>query len=203
MFIGLPASVGLIMISRPLVAVLYERGAFDSSSTQRVADVLAVYSAGMVAYFLQHVLARAMYALQDSKTPARIALWMVGVNLALNLALVGPLKERGLALGTALTALLQMLVLLGRLRPRITEEEWRAAGLAAIRIVLATGIMAFVLVVVAIVCSQVTLLRGHQALLLVVLLLVGVASYGIAAMGLGIPELRTVFHRTRSERVSE
>jgi len=110
-FLGLPASVGLILVAKPLVATIFERGQFTPEATERVAGALAFYSLGVWAYMSQHVFVRGFYAMQRPQVPARIAAQMVGLNLALNLLLVGPLAERGLALATALTACVQLLLL--------------------------------------------------------------------------------------------
>jgi len=111
-FVALPASVGMIFIAHPLVAALYQHGEFTAAQTDRVSGVLVCYSLGMAAYFAQHIVVRTFYALHDSKTPARVAMWMVVINFAMNLSLVFTLQERGLALATATCAFLQVAILL-------------------------------------------------------------------------------------------
>ena len=148
LFVAVPASVGLALVARPLVATLFQRGAFDYPDTLRVASTLVFYGLGLPAYFALHLLVRTFYALGSSRTPARIALCMVGVNLALNLALVGPLEERGLALATAISATLQTVWLAWKLRRTLPEIEWRRIASGAARSLLAAAAMAAVLLFV-------------------------------------------------------
>jgi len=110
-FIGLPAGVGMILVRRPLIGLLFERGAFTPEMTVRTARVLLCYSAGIWAYCGLHVLARAFYSLKRPGVPAAVAGAMVAVNLVANLALVWPLAEAGLAISTAGCAAVQVLLL--------------------------------------------------------------------------------------------
>jgi len=104
LFLSLPCMAVMAVLNVPVVRVLFERGRFDAASTARTADVLLAYAAGLWAFCAVHLLARAFYAMQDTRTPVRIALYMVGANLLLNLVLVWPLREAGLALASSLTA---------------------------------------------------------------------------------------------------
>ena len=130
LFVALPAAVGLVFVAKPLVATLYQRGQFDAGDTARVAGVLVFYSLGLPAYFAQHVIVRTYYSMKDSTTPARVAIVMVGVNLGLNLALVAPLEERGLALATALCAGIQVIWLSVKLRSVVPQLAWELPSLS-------------------------------------------------------------------------
>lgn len=117
--VTLPATVGLAVLSRPIVEIIYERGAFGGEDSARTARVLLFYALGLWAYSGQHVLIRAFYSLKDPSTPVRVATSMVVLNLTLNLSLVGPLREGGLALATAITGTTQFCILLYLLRRRL------------------------------------------------------------------------------------
>ncbi len=80
-FLGLPASAGLMLIGPSLVRVIYEHGLFGAGDSRRVAFVLYGYAAGVWAYSMIHVLTRAFYARGDSKTPVKVAVCMVVLNL--------------------------------------------------------------------------------------------------------------------------
>ncbi len=195
LFIALPAAVGLIFVADPLVATLFERGAFVADNTARVADVLVFYSLGIPAYFAQHLIVRAHYAVQQSKRPARVALAMVGVNLVMNLSLVGILEERGLALATSICAFIQVIWLSSLLRHEISELRWRGIGAGVANMVVATAAMATALMVTdLLVCDQFG--WGDSAgLRLAVLVTLGLAAYAAAAKLLRIDELRQLLHR--------
>jgi putative peptidoglycan lipid II flippase len=118
LFLTMPSAVGLIVLGEPILAMIYERGQFDAEDTARTAQTLACYAIGLVGYSLIKILAPAFYALDDAKTPARISLISIAVNFGLNAALVGVLRERGLALSTALVATLNAVILFELLRRR-------------------------------------------------------------------------------------
>lgn len=134
MFIGVPASVGLMLIARPVVAVILEGGRFTLEDTERVAFVLLGYAPAIWSYSTVHVLTRAYYALGDSKSPTKISLAMVGLNLCLNLVLIfSPLREAGLAWSTAICSVLQCAIMIRHLQRRtgpIIDLEVRRSWLA-------------------------------------------------------------------------
>ncbi len=111
-FIALPATVGLLWISRPVVAVILQRGEFLPADTTKTAVTLCFYVLGLTGYFAQQVLTRAFYALQESSVPARTAVIAVCVSLILNLVLVWPLGSGGLAAATTLCSYLQVAMLI-------------------------------------------------------------------------------------------
>lgn len=199
-FIALPSSIGLMFVAHPLVATLYQRGAFDAGDTQRVAATLVYYSLGIAAYFAQHIVVRTYYALQDSRTPARIALYMVALNLVMNLSLVFVMEERGLALSTSISATVQILWLLARLRRVLPEVGWAKLGLALSRTVLATAAMAVALWILTSSGLSVDRLVGQSGIQLLILVVIGVAVYLLAARVLRVEELSTAFHNSVEQR---
>jgi len=200
LFIALPSSIGLIFVAHPLVATLYQRGEFDAADTQRVAATLVYYSLGIAAYFAQHIVVRTYYALQDSRTPARIALYMVALNLVMNLSLVFVMEERGLALSTSISATVQILWLLARLRRVLPEVGWAKLGLALSRTVLATAAMAVALWILTFSGLSVDRLVGHSGIQLLILVVTGVVVYLLAARVLRVEELSTAFHQGAEQR---
>jgi putative peptidoglycan lipid II flippase len=129
-FIAMPATVGLMLVARPLVTVLFERGRFTERDSLITCQVLMFYAIGLCGYFLQQVVTRAFYSIQDSKWPARTAALAVVISLILNLVLIWPLGAAGLALSTALCSYLQagfLLLILGR-----QFKGWFQKGDAAI-----------------------------------------------------------------------
>lgn len=190
--ISLPATAGLILVAHPLVAALYERGEFGPAQTQRVAATLCFYSLGLPAYFAQHVVVRAFYALHDSATPARLAARMVLINLAMNMVLVFLLEERGLALSTAVCATVQVLWLARRLRTHLPEMNWRPLSVPLGKMLLAVVAMCGVVLLVDHTDLVTARLPGHIAVRLTLLVMAGLATYALAAVVLRIEELRSV-----------
>ena len=119
LFITIPASIGLIILNEPIVNILWERGEFLYTSTQGTAVALLFYSIGLCAYSGIKIIAPAFYSLQDTKTPAKIGIYSMILNIVLNLILMGPLKHGGLALATSVSALFNVIALTYCLRKRL------------------------------------------------------------------------------------
>ena len=196
LFLALPSSIGLIFVAHPLVATLYQRGEFDASDTQRVASTLVYYSLGLAAYFAQHIVIRTFYALQESRTPARVAVYMVALNLAMNLSLVFVMEERGLALSTSVSATVQVIWLLVRVRRMLPEIGWVRLGHGLTRTVLATAVMAGVLWILTATGLSIHRLVGRSVFELAILVSAGLAVYYLAARVLKIEELATALQYT-------
>lgn len=113
LFVGVPATIGLVLVRHDITAVMYGHGksGWSLASLERSAMVLAGFSTGIWAYSINQVFTRAFYAQGDTMTPMRISLAMIGINVALNLTLIWPLKEAGLAWATSISAILQSVVL--------------------------------------------------------------------------------------------
>lgn len=193
LFLALPATVGLCLVATPLVRGLLEYGAFGAARTDRVAGALVLYSLGLPAYFVQHLLVRTFYALGDSRTPARIGASIVVVNLALNLMLVGALQERGIALATACCAWLQLAWQVHALRRRVPSLRLASVASSLARIAVATVIMGVVLWLVGSWMPDV--FAGHRIIHLATLVVLGVVVFAIAASVLRVQELGQVLRR--------
>ncbi len=111
LFLTIPAAVALAVAAEPMIGTLFERGAFTAEATAKAAGALAAYALGLPAYIAIKVCSTAYFARKDTRTPVKIAAIGAVVNVALNLALIGPLEHVGLALGTALAAWVQTALL--------------------------------------------------------------------------------------------
>ena len=140
-------TVLLIVLAEPIVRLLFERGQFTTESTQRAALALACLAPGLVAFSMVNILARAFYALGDMATPMKISLVCLVLNLALTLALVGPLRQGGLALANTLTSWLNVVLLFAALRRKqgalelgtATMKLWAVAAAFALAALAAWG----------------------------------------------------------------
>lgn len=88
LLIALPATLGLLMLSQPILATLFQYGVFSESDTLMASMSLMAYSLGLPAFILIKILANAFYARQDSKTPVRIGIIAMTVNMVLNIIFV-------------------------------------------------------------------------------------------------------------------
>lgn len=135
-FIGLPASAGLMLVGLPVSRALYEHGKFRLEDAQRIATILYAYAPAIWAYSMTHVITRAFYAKKDAQTPLKISVWMVVLNVSLNFTLVWPMGAAGLALSTAISAIVQNILMLIIVRRHINnpvdKTVWKAWGRIAL-----------------------------------------------------------------------
>lgn len=122
-FMAIPSSIGLLVLSRPIVDVLFERGGFTPLDTLYTSYAVMGYALGLVAYSSNKVLVPTYYALGDTKTPVRISILAVVGNICMSILLVltlpGDIRFVGLALGTAFSALLNSILLASGLVRRL------------------------------------------------------------------------------------
>jgi len=130
-YLALPASLGLALLSTPVVAALFERGAFTSQSTQMVAWALFWFSLGLVGHSVLEVVSRAFYALHDTRTPVVVGVGAMTLNILLSLTLwrvfdaIGWMPHGALALANSLATALECIVLLELIRRRMGALEAR------------------------------------------------------------------------------
>lgn len=104
MVFTIPAAVALAIIPQPLISTIYEHGAFAASDTAAVVPALVAYSFGLPAFILVKVFAPGFYAREDTKTPVKIAILCVAVNITGNLILMQYYEHVGLAMATSIAA---------------------------------------------------------------------------------------------------
>lgn len=125
LLLSIPASLGLMLLRQPVITLLYQRGAFDSRSTELVAWALLWYAAGLVGHSLVEVLARAFYALHDTRTPVLVGALAMALNVIFSLLFsalfsrIGWLPHGGLALANTLATALEAVGLVYYMRCRL------------------------------------------------------------------------------------
>lgn len=153
LLLALPAATALIVVPFPIISILFQRGEFDLASAQATATALLAYSIGLPGYVLSRSLTPSFYARQDTRTPVRVALVTIAVNLGLGAALMGPLQHVGLALATAVAAIVNTLLLgwlllrRGHWRPdaRLKSRAWRILAAALTMALMLWGLDRFLL----------------------------------------------------------
>lgn len=189
LFMSLPAFVGMIVLARPLVATIYEHGAWTPNDTTATAWAFQLYALGLAAFALQEVLARAFYALHDTATPVAIGVSGMLLNVALSLILIRVVQQPygGLAISNVLATTAESAALWIVLRGRLHGLEDRQMLAMIVRTLAASLVMGAGALVIT------GWLEGRSALLI---LLVGTAIGGLLfeglAFALGLPEARDV-----------
>ena len=193
LFLTFPCAVGLFFYRTAIVQTLFQSGAFSGASTVLVADPLALFALGLIAYALVEVLTRAFYAMHDTATPVAAGIATIVLNVALSALLVGRYGHSALALSLSLTTAIEGAILLVVLRRRLGRATPSDLGWLA-RVVAATTVMA---VVARIVAPRVTAAtepgvapRLLQFLLFAYALALTGATYLMATHLLRVPEVQ-------------
>lgn len=136
MLLSMPAATALIALATPIVAVLFERGAFSGTDTYETAQTLIWFSAGLPAYVLIRVLQPGFFAREDTKTPTVFAAISMVANIGLSLALFPTMAHVGIAIATSFAAwanaVLLAIWLARRGHFRLPAADWRRHGLIVV-----------------------------------------------------------------------
>lgn len=142
LFITVPSMVGLIVLREPIVTLLFKRGAFDMNTSRMTAVALLYYGLGLWAFSAVRVVVSVYYALQDTRTPVRMAVVSLLVNICLGILLMGPLRHGGLALATSLASMVNFFLLVWFLRRKIGMLQWHEIMISTGRTLFCSGVMA-------------------------------------------------------------
>src|SRR5438132_3789480 len=138
LFIILPAMLGLILLRQPIVHLFFEHGSFSAADTAATTTAVLCYAVGLWAFAGVRIIVAAFYSLQDTRTPAVAAVGAGLANLALSFLLMGPLQHAGLALATALAAMVNMGLLVVFLVRRLRPLRWQGILRSYLRVVVAS-----------------------------------------------------------------
>ena len=141
LMLNVPATMGLVSLAHPIVALLLQRGHFSAHDTNATAAALIFYAPGLLGYSAVKIASPSFYSLRDSRTPVVVSVIAVLANLTINLLLVRVMGYRGLALGTALAAMFNAGTLLWLLRQRLGGLEERRVAVALVKITAASVLM--------------------------------------------------------------
>jgi len=194
MLLIIPASVGFIVLRLPIVQIVYQRGLFDRQASEMTAVALLYFTIGMVGFLLRDVLNRAFYALKDAKTAMVNGSIAVVLNIGLAIVLVRYLGIGGLALGTSISGIVAMVLLMVSLHRKIGDFGLRNIVLTLVKVVGASLVMA------AMVYFGYKIVFGllHSNLVAVAVSVVaGVAVYVVMVLRLKIAEVGSLSRMVR------
>lgn len=200
LLLTLPAALALAVIGDPIMQVLFCRGAFTAADATFSAQSLAAYALGLPAFVLVKVLAPGFFARGDTATPVRIGMFILALNLALNLVLMVPLRHVGPPLATTLAAMVNVGCLGAVLARRGYFVPDRMLAGRVLRMLAASLAMTAVLLLTERrLLPHVVATRGMMRLLALCLLVgIGITSWAAAAQALGLLDLRRLPGRLRS-----
>jgi len=195
MFLALPATLGLILLRRPLIAFLFQRGNFNSLSTEMTAWALLCYTVGLVFHSLLEILVRAFFSLRDTKTPAFVSAAAMGLNIIFSILFVlwfnriGWMPLGGLALAMSLSTAIETTTLFLLLRKRLH-------GIQAAQLAEGTGAAALATLAMSVaIIIWLQVMRNYPAALITLGgTVIGAALYGLVLVLLRVPELHLLFN---------
>lgn len=189
-----PIIVGCIVLSRQIVEVLFQRNAFTSKDTTMTASILWIYVIGILAFALRDVLTRGFYSMEDSKTPMINSIISIVFNISLNLILVKPLGYKGLAIATAVSAYIGLLLFNRSMRKKIEGYSSRDNYIVFVKSLFAALIMGLgVKLVFGIVASSLVGGLLFKLIALASAVGVGVIIYALIMHFLRVEEYEMIF----------
>jgi len=194
--ITVPAAVGIIVLAEPINRLLFEYGRFSPEAVAAVAQASVCYTLGLVAYAGVKVVVPTFYALDEARTPVVAGVIAVGVNIGLNLLLMGPMGYRGLALATAAAAFVNFGYLVVRLKQRLGRLDGRRIVNSLTRVCLAGAGMGFLVWSGSqgwLPQGGAGLNRADLAFRVFSLIVVGAGSYAAFASFFQVPEQQKVW----------
>jgi putative peptidoglycan lipid II flippase len=193
LLIALPAAVALMILSQPILTVLFEYGKTTASDTAMSSLSLKAYALGLLAFMLIKVLAPGYFARQDMKTPVKIGIIAMGINMLFNIALVVPfhyfwqIGHVGLALATSLSAFINAALLYRGLRKSGVYQPINGWGIYLLRLFVANGAMAAVLLAsFAVVADWSDLQLWERIITMAIVCVVGLLVYLLSLLVLGV-----------------
>ncbi len=192
MLVTIPASAGLMVCALPIFSQLFMNGAFSYTDVQQTALALAAYAPGLLFVGVSRVIVPTFYAMQDTRTPVWVSFWTLLVNVVLGVLLMGPWQHVGLAIALTCSSVFNALVLLVLLKRRIGSIALTAVCWTAVRVLVATGVMALIVHRLLLFGQWKTGVSSLNMTVLLGAISVGITSYLICCYVLHIKELRDV-----------
>ncbi len=178
-----PATAGLFLLGKPVIKLLFEHRNFLPSDTLMTTHVLDLYLVGLLGYSFVTLFTRAFYSTKDTKTPVIVGIIAVGVNVALDLLLVGPMKVGGLALATGVSGLVNGGLLFLAFRSKTGLRDFFPRGKFLAKVLLAVAIMGL-----AVFGVREFFPLKNEFLLVGGTILAGLITYILAGLAVGLKE---------------
>ncbi len=190
LFVMIPASIGFMVLSKPIIAGLFSGGKFNAYSVEITSGALFFYSIGLFAYGANRILQCGFFALKDTLTPAFVSAAALAVNILLNVIFMYPLKLKGLALATSLSGIFSFFALFYIIDRKIGGLDKKNLVVFAAKVVLASLGMAAVCWWVARVNPMAGFNIISRIINLALPVVCGILAYIIFSFALGIDQAR-------------
>ncbi|MCL4478612.1 MAG: murein biosynthesis integral membrane protein MurJ [Deltaproteobacteria bacterium] len=190
-FITIPATIGLVILSKPIIMVLFHRGSFTVQDTMATASALMFYAFGLWSVAFSRVITQSFYAMKDAKTPVLIALFTMIINLLLSVWLMNSMAYNGLALATSISSYFNVFYLFYALRKKIGRLGLTGLLSTFMKNIFAASLMAIILFAgfKGIILMHVHYGTLRLALMLLLAITIGIGIYIIVSYMLKVREL--------------
>lgn len=189
----IPISIGAIVLSEPVVRIVFERGAFNAEDTYNTSIALSCYSIGMIGFGLREVLNKVFYSLKDTKTPMINGAVSMIINIAMNLILIKYLGYVGLALATSLSSIICILLLFKSLKKHLGYFGQDKIIKTAIKSFFASVIMGIITYLTFKLLEKAISFRMIKDIInLIISIAIGGLSYGVIISFLRVEEINDI-----------
>jgi putative peptidoglycan lipid II flippase len=190
--VTIPAAAGLAVLHRPIIRVLFERGAFDSESTAMSSLCLVFFALGLPFVSGVKIVAPVFFSLKDTRTPVVVGTGVLVLNIVLSLVLMGPLRVGGLALSLSIAQALNFVVLFVWMERKIGPMKKDRAVATGIKALAASLLMAGALSLAGPLVDDPGAPFVRQVAVLLGAIVLGIAIYGLVLRILGPQETRAL-----------
>ena len=182
----IPVTVACVLFRVELVSAVFERGAFDSNSTDLTSSVFALYCLGLFFIACNTVISNIFYGYGDTRREMLISIAFVGTNVLLNVVLVNVWGVNGLALATSLSAILSFFIRLGAVKRYVCLQLKR---------LMLTGMKVLVVSLVSCIIPRIVFwcVPINKYIVIIVSATIGVCIYIVGVMAWKVPEVYDLF----------
>lgn len=143
----LPIMSAMIMLSEPIIGLLFARGAFTAEDTSRTAECMRMYAPCIIGGNLNLIMIKAFHSIKNTRTPAVISVLSLLVNIVLNFVLIKPFAHNGLAFATSVASILMLILMYSALRKTLGGFGLTAHTGEFIKSIVATAMMSILFVI--------------------------------------------------------
>lgn len=191
----LPASVGFIFFSEPIIELLFGRGQFDNNALTMTSHALIYYSIGIIGLSQREVIANTFYSLQDTKTPMINAAIAMVINIILNFVLAKYMGIGGLALASSISAIICTILLFINLRKKLGSFGTKLLAISFLKILISSVFMGWI----ARYIFHLLVYEINQVLALCLSILTGITVYFFTIYFLKVQEINLFVYELKTK----
>jgi len=147
LIINVPAAVGLVLLSHPIVNLIYRHGRFTVDNATQLSLLVALFAIGMPFFSVVNLTIRAFYSVKDTKTPVKVATIDFVLNVVLSITLMHVMGVKGLVIASTSAIIVQTILLQRALVKKLPNLTFRPLWVSLLKVIAATALMACVVAV--------------------------------------------------------